>query len=286
LAADSSASVTTHITRRFADVDVILLVDNAQQPMQAASLAVLRAVASSGYYQKLAIAFTHFDHVKGLNLPGYAEKRGHVIASVTTGLSDLSEVLGTPIVKAVERVLNRQCFMLGALQEADAMLPRGVINGLRRMVGFFEKAIEPPEPPQARPVYDITGLLFAVQAAAKDFQRPWAARLGIASYDGITREHWTRIKALSRRIAGELDDEYDTLRPVADLVARLTERISLFLDNPIRWSLFPGWPGPSCLSAVLSIMGRDGLSEAQVAGAEVAAPRASDASGTGPVTWR
>jgi hypothetical protein len=218
---------------------VILLVDNAQQPMQAASLAVLRAVASSGHYQKLAVAFSHFDQVKGLNLPGYAEKRAHVLASVTNGLSNLSEVIGAPIVKAVERVLEGRCFMLGALQEADPKLPGGVIKELLRMIGFFEKAIEPPAPTLARPVYDITGLMFAVQAAARDFRRPWAARLGIASYDGIAREHWTRIKALSRRIAGELDDEYDTLRPVADLVARLTERISLFLDNPLRWTREP-----------------------------------------------
>jgi hypothetical protein len=236
---DSSASVTTHVTRRFGDVDVILLVDNAQQPMQAASLAVLRAVASSGHYQKLAIAFSHFDQVKGHNLPGFAEKRGHVMASVMNGLSNLTEVLGAPIVKAIERILDRQCFMLGALQEGNLKLPGGVVKELLRMVGFFEQAIEPPPQPEASPVYDTTGLLFAVQAAARDFQRPWAARLGISSQDGIAREHWTRIKALNRRIAGELNDEYDTLRPVADLVARLTERISLFLENPIRWTRDP-----------------------------------------------
>ena len=43
------------------------------------------------------------------------------------------------------------------------------------------------------------------------------------------------MKALSRRIAGELDDEYDTLMPVADLVARLNEAISRFLDLPVEW---------------------------------------------------
>ena len=65
---DSSSSVTTHITKRFDSVDVILLVDNAQQPMQAAPLSVLRSVASSGHSEKLVIAFTHFDQIKGLNL--------------------------------------------------------------------------------------------------------------------------------------------------------------------------------------------------------------------------
>ncbi|MFP3624316.1 hypothetical protein SB771_34155, partial [Burkholderia sp. SIMBA_051] len=59
---ESSSSVTTHVTERFSDVDAILLVDNAEQPIQAAAQAVLRAVAASGNYGKLAIAFTHFDH--------------------------------------------------------------------------------------------------------------------------------------------------------------------------------------------------------------------------------
>jgi hypothetical protein len=161
------------------------------------------------------------------------------MASVTNGLSNLTEVIGAPVVKALERVLEDQCFMLGALQEVSRKLPVGVAKELVRMIGFFEKAIEPPPPPEALPVYDTTGLLFAVQAAARDFQRPWAARLGLVSQDGIAREHRTRIKALNRRIAGELNVEYDTLRPVADLVQRLTESISRFLDNPIRWTRQP-----------------------------------------------
>jgi hypothetical protein len=80
---------------------------------------------------------------------------------------------------------------------------------------------------------------FAVRDAVNKFQGPWNARLGLGSHDGTRKEHWTRIKALNRRIAGELDDEYDTLRPVADLVARLTESVSRFLDQPIAWTRTP-----------------------------------------------
>ncbi|MCY4239259.1 MAG: hypothetical protein OXC93_13090, partial [Rhodospirillaceae bacterium] len=58
-------------------------------------------------------------------------------------------------------------------------------------------------------------------------------------YEGARKEHWTRVKALNRRIANELDDEYDTLRPVADLVARMTEAVSRFLDNPTDWTREP-----------------------------------------------
>ena len=62
---DSTSSLTTHITKRFNSMDVILLVDNAKQPMQAAPLSVLRSVATSGHSEKLAVAFTHFDQIKG-----------------------------------------------------------------------------------------------------------------------------------------------------------------------------------------------------------------------------
>jgi energy-coupling factor transporter ATP-binding protein EcfA2 len=62
--AESVASVSTRITKRFGNVDVILLVDSAQQPMQAAPLALLRAAGSAGYANKIAVAFSHFDQVR------------------------------------------------------------------------------------------------------------------------------------------------------------------------------------------------------------------------------
>lgn len=61
--------MTTHVTRRFSEVEPILLVDNAEQPVQAVAQSVLRAVASSGNYTKLLLAFTRFDQVKDLSLP-------------------------------------------------------------------------------------------------------------------------------------------------------------------------------------------------------------------------
>ena len=110
---------------------------------------------------------------------------------------------------------------------------------LTELVEFFEKAILPSAPPQACPIYDPTGISFAVQEAVSRFQGPWLARLGLGTYEGVRKEHWTRVKALNKRIAGELDVEYDALRPVADLVARLTELISRFLEKPIQWTRQP-----------------------------------------------
>ena len=240
---DSSASVTTHITKRFDRVDVILLVDNAQQPMQAAPLSVLRSVASSGHSAKLAVAFTHFDQIKGPSLRTSADKRNHVMASVLNALSNLRDTLGVPVTRIIEHEIDERCFMLGGVERSLKRLPVRAAEYMREelagLVDLCERAILPPPPPEARPIYDPTGISFAVRDAVSKFQGPWLARLGLGGYEGVRREHWTRVKALNRRIAGELDDEYDTLRPVADLVARMTESVSRFLDNPVDWTREP-----------------------------------------------
>jgi hypothetical protein len=236
---DSSTSVTTHITRRFGEVDAILLVDNAAQPIQAAAQSVLRTAAASGHYSKLVIGFTHFDHVRGLNLPTFADKRAHVLASVHNYLSKLRETLNGPIVSAMERSIDEQCVLLGGLQGASDLLPTGVKRQLDDMLGFIERTVTPPAIPDAKPSYDPSGLGFAVQRAADSFQQHWAALLGLAVNSTVSAEHWTRVKALNRRISNELDVEYSSLRPVADLVRRVSEEISNFLDHPIEWSRPP-----------------------------------------------
>ena len=240
---DSSSSVTTHITKRLDQVDVILLVDNAQQPMQAAPLSVLRTVAHNGHSEKLAIAFTHFDQIKGPSLRTLSDKRSHVMASVLNALSNLRDGLGMSFVRSVEHGIDARCFMLGGvdrnLERLQGRAGDYMRDELRALVQFCKHAISPPKPPEASPLYDPSGIPFAVQEAVLNFRAPWLARLGLASHEGVRKEHWTRVKALNRRIAGELDDEYDTLMPVADLVARLNEAISRFLDVPVEWRRNP-----------------------------------------------
>lgn len=128
--------------------------------------------------------------------------------------------------------------MLGGLQAPSRKLPKGVVVELERLLGFFETAVEPPAPVETHPVYDPSGIGFAVQKATDTFHRNWAARLNLSTGQ-VPAEHWTRVKALTRRIAGELDVEYDSLRPVADLVGRMAEEVSNFLDNPIGWTRAP-----------------------------------------------
>jgi hypothetical protein len=235
---DSSASVTTHVTRRFGSVDVILLVDNAEQPVQAAPLAAIRAVLSSGHQRKLAVAFTHFDNVKGDNLPGPTERRAHVMASVRNGISSYKD-MGQIAVSSLQRSIDDRCFMLGYLDHPSAHLPKGFVAEFDRLLDFFQRSIAEVEVLDLQPRYDMAGVAFAVRTAADDFNNRWAGLLGTGPGYGTNKEHWTRIKALTRRFAQQSDVEYDTLRPVADLVKRLEEGILQFLEKPIDWSRRP-----------------------------------------------
>ena len=238
--ADSSSSVPTHITERFSQVDVILLVDNAQQPMQAAPLSVLRAVAARGHNSKTAIAFTHFDQIKGDNLKKFDDKRNHVMDSVRNALSSLRDILGDPVARSMEQDIDGRCFMLGGVDKNISKLPQAantfMQKEIRKLIQFCEQAILPPPTLKVSPVYGLDGISLAVRDAIDNFRSPWLARLGFGSYQGIKKEHWARVKALSRHIADGLAVRYEPLRPVADLSARLAESISRILDQPIEWT--------------------------------------------------
>jgi len=234
---DPAAGVASRIAKRFGAVDVILLVDSAKAPMLEAPASVLRAIAASGYQNKLAIAFTHFDLVRGqANLPTFAAQRAHVLSSVHQKLASLKDVVGQPAVRAMERELDGRCFMLGFLDRALTEKNRGPVGEVLRLLDFCESAIEPVTPAEACPVYDTAGLVLAIQAAASDFHSRWDAILGFRRSGNIRTAHWAEVKALNRRVVLDIEgSEYKDLRPVADFVARLSESITKFLDKSIRW---------------------------------------------------
>jgi hypothetical protein len=236
--ATTASSVSTRITQRFGSVDMILLVDNAQQPMQAAPLALLRAIGSAGFADKLGIAFTHFDQVKGANLGSFEQKREHVLASVANAIASLRDILGAGVAGALDRQIEKQSAFLGGLDRTTP-IPVGYQRELIRLIQAMQQASAPEEPVECAPKYEFKGLEIAMHDAIDAFRNPWRARLGLSFHNAIAKEHWTRVKALSRRLANKWTDEYDTLTPVADLLARLQEEASKWLDRPAAWTRQP-----------------------------------------------
>ena len=238
--AKEATSVSTKVTEKFSEVEMILLVDTAQSPMQAAPMALLRAVGSSGHGHKLAVAFTHFDQVKGDNLGSYQQRRTHVRASIGNAIGTLRESLGAPVSETLARRLENNDFYLGGLDRLTREVPRGFIKDMKQLMTLMQQSAQLPEPPKAAPLYNVAKLALPLRDATDGFKNPWWGRLGLRFYEGFPKEHWGRIKALCRRIAYRWDNcEYSGLRPVADLVRELQTSISLWLDNPDGWTREP-----------------------------------------------
>ena len=233
----SSSAVSTSVSRRIDAADVVLLVDSATQPMQAGPLAAMREVVATGNARKLLFAFTHFDEVKGDNLPTASAKAQHVLASAENVLAAFGEELGPYAERALRHRLESARFFLAdlhvPLRDSTASGKR-TISQLCKLLTAVDAVIERPPPTEGRPVYDRMNLVLAVRTAADAFHEAWRPRLGL-EFKPDSREHWSRVKALSRRLATGWADEYDTLRPVADLRKELIDRIYVFVQNPLRW---------------------------------------------------
>lgn len=239
-AASATLSLSTRVTRRYQVSDAILLVDNAQQPMLATPNSALRSIVSSGQQSKLVLAFTHFDQMRGPNLPNRVAKEQHVLASLDQSIEVLGKEMGRGVENALKKLTPARSFFLSNLQDQIPTPPgkpsqRLTAESLRRLLATVEALSAPPIPDQVTPVYDDANLVLSIQKAVLEFREPWRARLGIRSRSDIPAEHWTRVKALTRRLGDLGQDEYDTLRPVADFIACLQAHVRPFLEFPLRW---------------------------------------------------
>lgn len=232
---EAIASVPTAVCRRFKDVDVILLVDSARQPMQAAPSVAVKTIAAAGYESKLMICFTHLDLVEGDNLPDDQAKMNHVLYALTNLLDKVGQDIDRITEDALERQLEGRVFFAAHLNKKDLpdadAVTRTHLNNLLDAID----AIKAPDPTDVHLFYDEFKLPLGLRVALKSFHQTWRAILGLETQPNIPKEHWARIKALSRYIGYLGKDEYFHLKPAADLVTRLIQQVSRYLDRPLRW---------------------------------------------------
>lgn len=234
----SAATLSTHVARRLEEVEAVLLVDNATQPMQAAPTAAMKAIAVSGNAAKLHFLFTHFDQVAGDNLPSFSAREEHVLASAENVMSAIGEDLGPAAERGLRLRLEAARFFVGGIHETldpKKKSARRTITQLDLLVEVLTADAPLGDAGSSRPVYDRMNLSLAVTAAATSFHAKWNGLLGLEPNPAEPKEHWTRVKALSRRLAEGWADEYDTLKPVGDLRYELQRQVFLMLQQPVRW---------------------------------------------------
>jgi energy-coupling factor transporter ATP-binding protein EcfA2 len=237
--AKSVAAMSTSLTRRIASTDAIILVDTATISMQAAPVTAMKSMITSGCASKLLLVFTHFDEVKGDNLPNAAAKKQHVLASAENALASIGDDLGPGAERALRGRLKDACFFVGGINvhlEATKKLQKHTIDQLKALLAAIDTIVEKPAPVHAKPIYDRMNLVLAVTNAAEGFHDTWWPLLGLASKPGVSKEHWKRIWALSRRLGTPgFEDQYGNLRPVAELHEQLKKQMYILLQNPLRW---------------------------------------------------
>ncbi|WP_434740398.1 hypothetical protein [Micromonospora sp. SH-82] len=236
----SVATLSTHVATQLEKVDAVLLVDNATQPMQAAPVAALKGIAVSGNAAKLHFLFTHFDQVKGDNLPTFSAREEHVLASVENVLSAIGSDLGPAAERVLRQRLDRARFFVGGIHEplkASKKLGGRSIQELQRLVDVLAAPDKATDVGESRPVYSRIALSHVVVDAAANFHLRWGGLLGTQRHPAAPlKEHWARVKALSRRLAEGWTDEYDNLRPVADLRSALQDQLYRMAQQPVRWT--------------------------------------------------
>ena len=199
----SSASLPTAVTRTYARADLILLVDSAKQPMLAAPVAALRDVAGNGYDGRLAILFTHFDLMAHDNVANKKAARAHVLRSIDNAVAGLEQPLGSTTARALRRNIRGRIFFAAGINETVEKLPAWKHLNVREFTRFLElcrEVILPPPGTRVVPIYDSANLVLCVARATAQFQQSWQSRLGIANRPNERQEHWTRIRALARRL--------------------------------------------------------------------------------------
>jgi hypothetical protein len=242
---NSVATVSTNVRKRLDEVDAILLVDNAQQPMQAAPVSAMKTIAATGNGAKLFFLFTHFDQVKGDNLVRFSDREEHVLGSAENVLSAIREELGI-----AERLLRRRLdearYFVGDLHtvlDPARLDPAKKNTGAKRTIKQLNELLEalaeeaaPFEVGPSRPVYDHAQLSRAVAEAATQFHAQWQGTLGLTHNTEAPKRHWATVKALTRRLAEGRSDEYNDLKPAASLRTQLEFQIYGMVQRPLRWS--------------------------------------------------
>lgn len=234
---DSVSSLPSSTTRLFDEVDSIIVVDNAQQPMQAAPVAAIRQIAAAGHGDKLITCFTHFELVEGPNLPNLEARRFHVIASVDQVLSAIGSELGYPTERLLRQRLDRNLYLMSNLhQPVDEATDPETYAELRWLLGQLRVEAQALDLGDSLPSYTLHNAHLAIDDAVAAYLRYWELRLGVANDPAIRPAHWSKVKALCVRYARRASDEYESMRPAGDLIAALTDSFRRFAAQPDSWS--------------------------------------------------
>ncbi|WP_025686065.1 hypothetical protein [Paenibacillus maysiensis] len=228
---DSETTLPDKVTDLFGQVQTILLVDKGDQPMVGPSRMVIKSAVISGHIRKLILCFTHMDAVKGDSMKRGVEKVNHVKASISTALNSLNDGYGRSYIASVEQLLKERSYFFFKMQTKMVQASSSQLMDLINHI-FNMKDSDDDQMPKAELQYHFLNLSMSIQNAIKEFHEKWDAILGLGRSNGVKPEHWTRVRALSKRLALLNHHSYDTLKPISDFIDLLQDHLAQFITKP------------------------------------------------------
>ena len=185
--ARSATSISSRITDRFPQVDLILLVDNAQQPLLAAPQELMKAAGSTGYADKIAFAFTHFENVIGDDLYTVEDREERVRNPGRDAVDTMRGIVGDDVAEDLLDRVEGYAFFLESMDKPSHQLPTHSVSELRRLLDTIEEAAHPEDEPTGKIRLSSRDLDMAIGDAVARFHEPWQGWLGIKRHAGLSQ---------------------------------------------------------------------------------------------------
>lgn len=252
---DRIQAISTSITEKYAIADHILLIDSATEPMLNEAQSAAISIITHGYSEELCFVFTKFDSIVGVNYQDDDDKKQHILMAIENFADSCNEDddLGIEVRDILENIADRKSVFLSSLDKdisLESTLKDQLLNLLTLLkISFFhdkiyyqqsislhsdnkDKNIQKKilQPKQQRVFKEEDGIK-QLKKAIQNFHNTWDSYLNFGSPAAVKAQHWTRIKALTRRVAEFGLDSYDDLHPVADAVDFLQKSLFILLKK-------------------------------------------------------
>lgn len=223
-----SKTVPPEVTQKYADADVICLVDKSTPAMSGDAPILLQDLISRGQLEKLSLVFTHFEGVNAPDLDG-AAKREKVLGDVSGALQSIESLPKNQKV-LLERTLDRRAYFMSRLDLADIKL-KSTLGELARLCERFSSSAQRLPVHKTQPQFNEYEFAQALSVAVEGYRKDW-------SESELSRFQWKIMEALTNWIGNAYRDGYPkrNLFPGQDLSRRLVEAASKQLEKPRGWT--------------------------------------------------
>lgn len=226
----NSTSMPTSVLKRCASADVIVFVDSASNPMMANAKEALKSLIEFGYADRLIFAFSKMDLVDGNNYRNMSDKKRHIILTLQNYLMFLRKQSDTVLSETEVRSILTNCIYFSFLnrKETSKMTHKGLQELSDATTRVMKKHISTED---VHFEYEALKLYYYIKEATQEFRVIWAEKTGYSSITNRT-EHWSRVRALARRLGVLGQENYCELQPLSDFVSIVQEKINLFINQP------------------------------------------------------